>query len=107
MVSSTAFMSLTGVSILILLEVILEVFLTSIEKKSGISFNPYFTGSNSGSQNWKGDVLPSQWVSILILLEVILEDNPVQDYTVTWQCFNPYFTGSNSGSWKWLNSNSG
>ena len=61
------------VSILILLEVILEVAKTFEYEAYDQSFNPYFTGSNSGSET-----------NLLI--------------NVTSECFNPYFTGSNSGS---------
>ena len=38
-----------GVSILILLEVILEDCFDWIDEQEGGRFNPYFTGSNSGS----------------------------------------------------------
>ena len=61
------------VSILILLEVILEV-----------SF-PF--PRNRGNR-----------VSILILLEVILEECDILMTWITDSSFNPYFTGSNSGS---------
>ena len=45
------------------------------------SFNPYFTGSNSGRAHAESakDDLP--FVSILILLEVILEDDLKFDLT--------------------------
>ena len=39
-----------------------------------IGFNPYFTGSNSGSLELLISSLPNFGVSILILLEVILEE---------------------------------
>ena len=62
------------------------------------SFNPYFTGSNSGSSRKftvSGRIFA---VSILILLEVILEDPNVVNIPIEEYSFNPYFTGSNSGS---------
>ena len=61
------------VSILILLEVILEAADQSSITSDLWCFNPYFTGSNSGS-----------YVSVI-------------DLNNGWS-FNPYFTGSNSGS---------
>ena len=61
------------VSILILLEVILEVIHRPTNAISLLSFNPYFTGSNSGRCGAR----------LLTLL---------------FKSFNPYFTGSNSGS---------
>ena len=64
------------VSILILLEVILEEWFDTMITGSPDSFNPYFTGSNSGSSS-----IDFLWSAIIA-------------------CFNPYFTGSNSGSEK-------
>ena len=85
-------------------------------------FNPYFTGSNSGSLKsarvWRvsyhvsilillevilEDGTPTNslglWflVSILILLEVILEERSTLLWMLSLFSFNPYFTGSNSG----------
>ena len=61
-------------------------------------FNPYFTGSNSGS--YQQNLWPYQCylVSILILLEVILEASMGDLSQKAQASFNPYFTGSNSGS---------
>ena len=67
------FHNVNFVSILILLEVILEVTLGLRMIQPLWCFNPYFTGSNSGSL-WLYSVLRS------------------------FPSFNPYFTGSNSGS---------
>ena len=62
------------VSILILLEVILEDISVDEAVNNGICFNPYFTGSNSGRMYYQ------------------LQQGHLR-------CsFNPYFTGSNSGS---------
>ena len=61
-------------------------------------FNPYFTGSNSGSETVYCTTLQHIAVSILILLEVILEDEADRQINTTIASFNPYFTGSNSGS---------
>ena len=110
------------VSILILLEVILEVLYSALTLTEVAGFNPYFTGSNSGRHSelrkwWhllrfnpyftgsnSGRLNPCfnsiviQLVSILILLEVILEELS-RKITSQWRfSFNPYFTGSNSGS---------
>ena len=86
------------VSILILLEVILEVRNGVYNEKEVNSFNPYFTGSNSGSSIYKIDVRSCLRVSILILLEVILEEYSAISSLSSSLSFNPYFTGSNSGS---------
>ena len=85
------------------------------------SFNPYFTGSNSGSSKVRSsyehkeevsilillEVILEAFlyeqndrlllVSILILLEVILEDPGLSSREASCLSFNPYFTGSNSG----------
>ena len=61
------------VSILILLEVILEEQKQTKGDTEDVSFNPYFTGSNSGSKSCINRVACIEIVSILILLEVILE----------------------------------
>ena len=60
------------VSILILLEVILEVVGNNPTHQGVPSFNPYFTGSNSGSFHYFS-------------------------FFSSFSSFNPYFTGSNSG----------
>ena len=62
-----------SVSILILLEVILEASGTSSQSELSRGFNPYFTGSNSGSLPSFLNLGNLSRVSILILLEVILE----------------------------------
>ena len=85
------------VSILILLEVILEDIVSMDLEAEDFSFNPYFTGSNSGS---------------LVLVKFCSPETGFNPYFTgsnsgsrTAQtplcgvhCFNPYFTGSNSGS---------
>ena len=86
------------VSILILLEVILEVRTKDASMLSRWSFNPYFTGSNSGRKQYQASRLELIPVSILILLEVILEARTLLLNNITNKGFNPYFTGSNSGS---------
>ena len=62
------------VSILILLEVILEVVGLKYTLPILKCFNPYFTGSNSGSNLASLSMACILSVSILILLEVILEE---------------------------------
>ena len=85
------------VSILILLEVILEEFNDELAIAPTICFNPYFTGSNSGSH------------LVVLICYLMQRFNPYFTgsnsgrYTtgqieVVLDCFNPYFTGSNSGS---------
>ena len=66
-------MSTAFVSILILLEVILEEETEETVFNTILCFNPYFTGSNSGSYQ--------------IVIQMLKRSG-----------FNPYFTGSNSGS---------
>ena len=85
------------VSILILLEVILEEYNCNRRDNSVCSFNPYFTGSNSGRINASFSNIYRFTVSILILLEVILEGNAHELAWLMVFSFNPYFTGSNSG----------
>ena len=70
--------------------------------KKELSFNPYFTGSNSGSVQVSIRTSSATWVSILILLEVILEAPSFISFLEYMLSFNPYFTGSNSGSKSWI-----
>ena len=110
------------VSILILLEVVLEVIeqnlhlntclgfnpyfagsssgscFVSKTENGGISFNPYFAGSSSGSEQPFQMSCRRLCVSILILLEVVLEDKQETDRYGREMGFNPYFAGSSSGS---------
>ena len=86
------------VSILILLEVILEDCTVLLFVLPFPGFNPYFTGSNSGSLSDYSGGNDFINVSILILLEVILEVQNSRRVLTISNGFNPYFTGSNSGS---------
>ena len=86
------------VSILILLEVSLEVCQKPIQLYKWICFNPYFVGSESGSRVRGKGKLKIEGVSILILLEVSLEVSRNSAHPYSFVSFNPYFVGSESGS---------
>ena len=91
--------SLLEVSILILLEVVLEALMTARKRAKAEGFNPYFAGSSSGSI-----------FRILLLSYKVFRFNPYfagsSSGSIAWEfyvnglgtCFNPYFAGSSSGS---------
>ena len=100
--SGSVFTWLTGgivysVSILILLEVVLEDIITAECMSLHSRFNPYFAGSSSGRHIFFKNIIIQGLVSILILLEVVLEDFLSELTTGIDVCFNPYFAGSSSG----------
>ena len=110
------------VSILILLDVILEGYIFAGSAGDIVSFNPYFVGCYSGrSPDLVGKALAMgfnpyfvgcysgscggregngsvQGVSILILLDVILEVRSTDPHRWKYRSFNPYFVGCYSGS---------
>ncbi len=110
------------VSILILLDVVLEVYRYSLGSSSISSFNPYSVGCCSGRHNhgkkekplygfqslfcwmlfWKfePDIIRDNHlvVSILILLDVVLEVLLAHWPCLSSKCFNPYSVGCCSGS---------
>ena len=87
------------VSILILLEVTLEVVnFPDFVLLGTTCFNPYSIGSYSGRRLMCFSFICLFVVSILILLEVTLEvitNCTIDDFE---RCFNPYSIGSYSGS---------
>ena len=92
------------VSILILLEVILEEHSSVHFNWPHPGFNPYFTGSNSGSKLCVHDNL-----CLHSFNPYFTGSNSGRRamWTIWWKfyCFNPYFTGSNSGRGDAININ--
>ena len=86
------------VSILILLDVILEVDLSTPAKLYDFCFNPYSVGCYSGRPSIAVGEYLQLFVSILILLDVILEGKSAMNSLRATACFNPYSVGCYSGS---------
>ena len=91
------FMTQIIVSILILVDQSLE--LDGLTDEDGImnSFNPYFSGSVTGT-NLGLMLIQHLLVSILILVDQSLELSRVFSIRRYLQCFNPYFSGSVTGT---------
>ena len=112
-----------GVSILILLEVPLQLEDFFKRLKLPDCFNPYFTGSTTSTSRWIWWRLRDKWfqslfywkyhfnqgikrckcnviaVSILILLEVPLQQIFRSFALLVLSSFNPYFTGSTTSTY--------
>jgi len=93
----------TAVSILILLEIVLEDSLPAVARINTPGFNPYSAGDSSGSLQLLLYRLVVATVSILILLEIVLEVLNQLIYSKRLIRFNPYSAGDSSGRARWRN----
>jgi len=62
------------------------------------SFNPYFSGSVTGTEVSTLELSPPVIVSILILVDQSLEQSWLNPQLPRLHCFNPYFSGSVTGT---------
>ena len=87
-----------AVSILVVLDVVLEVCTDAVWLVVRLSFNPCCAGCSSGSLNRVLKCVDAEQVSILVVLDVVLEDRPKSSRFLPVLSFNPCCAGCSSGS---------
>ena len=85
------------VSILVVLDVVLEATQFAVTGTIEQRFNPCCAGCSSGSVGPACRLIAVQSVSILVVLDVVLEDIPLSVCRKFLSCFNPCCAGCSSG----------